>query len=273
MASPQASLYDRSGQVKATGLAWSETGCDTSVIGDASNTRQTFHLDEPANAAPGISVRVTYPDGTVAVGVVSTADQVTGFVTLVDPLPEVPPATSPFKGLDLFVTIPSSATDALYRGYTLEVSDAAVEETVKLAVNVVKYAYIGPCQARDVRAVIARGYAGELAADETLHQQIADEVNAQIRGRLLASGAYLSSYWDPDALALAKAPMLRLVLAEQHGLREAGSSRDTYLSDLEAKVEARVADVFRSAAVYDTDNSGVVEDDAAKKAFIVDLVL
>lgn len=274
MASPHASLIDRAGEVKASGLVCTPSTVDVVAISVGGATRTLFQVTTTAGCYPGITIRVTFLDGVSAVTTVAKVDgTVNGWLTVTDPLPAVPSDDVAVHSLDVLVTIPDTATDELYLGYVLELSDLDGVDSVQEVVNVVSYVYAGPCAARDVRALLARGYAGESLSDETLHQRIADEVNRQIRGRLLASAAYASSYWDPDALALVKSPMLRLVLAEQYGMREAGSSRDDYLSSLRLEVRDRVGDVVRSAQVYDHDNDGVVKDEDTKKAFLVDLVL
>lgn len=270
MSSPAASVYDRDDTVKASSLACTPSTVDTTVASDSSNTRQTFQVTSATGIVGGLHVRVTDATWGAAVGVVSSIDGTT--CRLVDPLPDVPSAGSAVRGLDVEVTIPAAATDALYRGYTLSLTDDTVE-SVQLAVNVVRHVYSGPCTARDVRALLARGYAGEFSKDEVKHQLIADAVNQRIRGELLASATYLSDYWDPDALALARSPVLRLVLAEDYQLREAGSSRDDYLLGLRRDVDAAIGKVLRSAHLHDSDGDGAVGEDEGKRAWLMELVL
>lgn len=270
MGSPAATLYDRNDAVKATGLVCVPSAIDTEAVQDASNTRTVVRVNDPSGAAIGETVRFNLGNGRYATSVVSALNG--AYLSLTDPLPEIPSDGAPVVGLDVLVTIPVEATDTLYLGYTLELSDGA-GESIQEVVNVVRFVFAGPCTARDVRSLIARSYAGEGISDETLHKRIADEVNRQIRGRLLAGGDFASSYWDPDALALVKAPMLRLVLAEQYGMREAGSTRDDYLSSLRLEVRDRIGDILRSAQGNDHDNDGKILDEDKKRAFVIDMVL
>lgn len=270
MSTPAASVLDRSDEVKASGLTCAASAVNTTVASDSGNTRQTFQVASGSGIVGGLHVRVTDATWGAAVGVVSSIDGTT--CRLVDPLPDVPSAGSAVRGLDVEVTIPTTVTDELYRGYTLSLTDDTVD-SVQLSINVVRHVYAGPCQARDVRALLARGYAGEFSKDEVKHQLIADAVNARIRGELLASATYLSDYWDPDALALARSPVLRLVLAEDYQLREAGSSRDDYLAGLKRDVDQAIGKVLRSAHVHDADGDGVASEDETKKAWLMELVL
>lgn len=263
MASPTAAIYDRLGADLGVTVTATASAVDTVVVSNADNTRQAFEIDNVTGIDAGLSVLVTDAQFGSAVGIVSAVDADTYVVRLVDPLPAVPSADATIEGLDVTVTIPTDATAALYLGYVLEVSDDDVDP-IRVEFNVVRFPFVGPCKAHHVRSLLARGYPGELSRDETFHAQVAAEVNAQIRSRLLASARYVSAYWNPDTLGPVRSPMLRLVLAEQHGLREAGASREEFLSSTRLEVSARIGDVLNSVQPADGNMDGKIDDYEAK---------
>lgn len=263
MVSPTAAIYDRLGADSGVTVTATASAVDTVVVTNTANTRQAFELDDITDVAPGLHVLVADSQFGTAVGVVSAVDADTYVVRLVDPLPAVPSADATVKGLDVTVTIPTDATGALYLGYILEVSASGVDP-IRVEFNVVRFPFVGPCKAHHVRAVLARGYPGELSRDEQFHALVAAEVNAQIRSRLLASARYVSAYWNPDTLGPVRSPMLRLVLAEQHGLRESGADREQYLSAMRLEVTARLGDVLNSLQPADGNMDGKIDDYEAK---------
>ena len=260
MADPQATIYGLDGlEVSGLTLTATPSAVNTTVAANAANTAQSFSLASASGVAGGLHVLVTDPQFGTAIGIVSAIESTT--VRLVDPLPAEPATGATVKGLDVSVTVPAGATAAIGLGYVLEVADAATEDTVRAEFNVVRFPFIGPCKAHHVRAVLARGFPAQFSIDEVFHQLVADEVNLQIRARLLGSARYASAYWNPDTLAPVRAPMVRLVLGEQHGLRESGSARDDYLSSLRLEVQARLGDLLQSLAKPDANMDGAVDAD------------
>lgn len=258
MVSPAATIYGLDGEAVAVTLTATPSTVDTTCAGADSDTRQSFEVSSTEGIAPGLSVLVTDAQWGTAQSVVSAVDTDTSIIRLVEPLPGIPSADATVEGLDVTVTIPTDATAEIGLGYVLEVATDDVDP-VRLEFNVVRFPFVGPCKAHHVRAKLARGYPGELSRDETFHQRIADEVNAQIRARLMTSARYVSAYWNPEALAPVRAPMLLLVLAEQHGLREPGSSRDDFLSAARLEVTERIGAVLSSRQPIDSDMDGQID--------------
>lgn len=258
MASPEATIYGLDGNVVAVSLTATPSAVDTTVASDSGNARQSFKVQSTTGIAPGLSVLVTDSQFGTAQSMVSAVDTSSKIIRLVDALPAVPASGATVEGLDVEVEIPADATGTLGLGYILEVTDAAVD-SVRLEFNVVRFPFVGPCKAHHVRAKLARGYPADFSKDEVFHARVADEVNAQIRARLMTSARYMSAYWNPDSLAPVRAPMLLLVLAEQYGLREAGSTRDDYLSAARLEVTDRIGAVLSSRQPIDADMTGVIE--------------
>lgn len=257
MTLPLATIYDRARNEIASPAA-TPSAVDTTVAAGAS-TPTLLVLTDATGLERGSWIQVWDPEFTSARAEVSSVDG--DVVRLVDPLPATPSEGAAVEGIDIAVTITGVATASLYRGYVLEVSDGV--DVVRIEYNVVTYPYVGPCDDTTVRELLARAYPSELelVRDTARHARIAREVNAAIRGRLLASKTYISGYWSPDALSNVCAPMLRLVLAERYGLREGGSDRDQYLSSLRFEVRDRIAELIQSAETYDDDDDGIVDDD------------
>lgn len=257
MTSPIATVYDRARNVLVTPTATPSTVDTTVAAGDS--TTDELVLASGVGLTRGSWIRVTDAAFGDARSEVSSVDG--AVVRLVDPLPAVPSVGAVVEGLDVAVTLTGAATASLYMSYVLEVSDGV--DAVRLVYNVVVYPYVGPCDDTTVRELLARAYPSELelVRDTARHARIAREVNAAIRGRLLASKTYISGYWSPDALSNVCAPMLRLVLAERYGLREGGSDRDQYLTSLRFEVRDRIAELIQSSETHDDDNDGIVDDD------------
>ncbi len=261
MATPVAVIYDRAGDelIPSGDLSPAVSTASTTVVANASNTRSSFVLTSASGFASGLYVRVTDATWGEAVSQVSAIDGTT--CRLVDPLPDIPSAGSAVRGLDVTVTIPADATAELDKGFVLQVHDDDDDENVvRLCFAVVRYPHRGPCLARHVRERIARGFPGEFLKDEQFHRRVAAEVNTEIRNRLLASQNYVSAYWAPEALDGLRPAMLRWVLADRHGLREAGSTRDDYLEQALAEVERATRELLKSAQIYDADGDGAVDD-------------
>lgn len=262
MGVPVAAAYDRRGAelVPSGSISCAASGYSATVVSDPTNTRSRFEVSTVSGGlSPGLFVRVTDPAWGTAIAEVSGVEG--DFIRCVEPLPDIPAAGSTIVGLNVSVTVPTGATSALGVGNVLEVTDSSAPANVaRLAFAVVRFPFQGPCLARHVRERIARGFPGELLRDEQFHRRVADEVNRQIRARLLAAQNYPSRYWDPQSLASIRPAMLRLVLADQHGLREGGSTRDDYLDQAEREVEARVRDVLKSVELYDADGDGKLDD-------------
>lgn len=263
MMSPTATIYGLDGAALSTVLVATPSAVSTAVVADDANAREVFEVGSVAGIVGALHVLVTDAQFGTAVGVVSSVDSVTKLVTLVDPLPAEPAVGATVVGLDVSVEIPTSVTAELAKGYILEVAEDGVD-SVRLEFNVVRFPFVGPCKAHHVREKLAKGYPSQLSADEVLHQRVADEVNRQIRARLLKSARYVSAYWNPDTLAPVRAPMLTLVLAEQYGMREAGSSREEFLSGTRLEVRDRIGDVLNSIQPIDANMDGEVDADEQK---------
>lgn len=260
-----ATIYGLDGEPVNVTLTATPSAVDTAVDGDDANTRQAFTVDATTGIVPGLSVLVTDEQWGTAQGLVSAVDTTGKVVRLVDPLPGIPADNARVQGLDVSVTIPAEATADLAKGLILEVVGTGADP-VRIEFNVVRFPFVGPCKPHHVRALIARGYPGELSKDEQLHARVADEVNLQIRARLLSSAQYVSAYWNPDTLGPVRAPMLRLVLAEQFRLRESGSSRDDTLSAERLEVTARLGDVLTSIQPSDGNMDGQVDAEEQRGA-------
>ena len=177
--------------------------------------------------------------------------------TPVEPLPATPRDGATVVGLDVSVVVPTEATATLSLD-NLVLVETASEEISELF-NVVTYPFRGPVMTIAVRDHMTRLFQGETTEDETWYARIAAECNARIRGRLLASDAYLSRYWDPDALMEIGANMLQLVLAG-YGYYSSDSTREDYMRSLRIELKERFADILKGSTPYDGDGDGTIDD-------------
>lgn len=263
-------IYDDQGEALATGLTVTPSAVSTTVADAPTNTRSSFEVASGAGVEPGLFVVVSDPQWGSAVSEVSAVSD--DIVRLVDPLPDIPDVGATVVGLDVLVTIPSSVTGAIGNGYVLEVTEG--DESAHLEFAVVRYPFRGPCTAREVRASIARQWQGEYLSDERFHERVAADVNALVRSHLLAAGEFISRYWDPAAFASAVPPLIRLVLAERHGLREGGATREEYIAQERGEAEARLKDVVKSVRTRDKNMDGKLnsEEKDASKRYSIELV-
>jgi hypothetical protein len=268
MTSPVAKVYDRDGKTVAEPTS-TPSAISTTVAADADNSRTVLVVASASGCAPGRVVRVVDPVWGIATSAIATVDAAE--VRLVTPLPGVPATGATVRGLEVSVALP--AFSALYKGYVLELADAAVEPTVRWTFNVCKYPFVGPCSAQDIRDMVSVSWPGERAVmgDPARQEYLAAEVNARIRARLLKSETYLSDYWDPDAFVELKDVVMRLVLAEKCNLRESGTDRNEYLRGLRFEFRDRIGDIIQSAQLADPDGNGKVSDRELKGRFVIDL--
>lgn len=261
MSAPTASVQTRAGVVLETPTATAHA-LSTTVATDADNSPTYLKLTSVAGLAAGNVVLVT--DQTFGTAQAVVAGVSGSYVTFVTPFPATPDAGSTLVVLDVTLTVGTTSTAALAMDNIVIVS-AGQEEVTELF-NVVTHVYRGPLTARDVRDHIARLYAGEYAGatvgddDYQWHAMVADEVNGNLRGRLLESSAYVSRYWDPDTLNEAARIMLRLVLADK-GYWTGDGDREDQLRSLRLELKERIGGILKSGYAYDADASGDIDDD------------
>jgi hypothetical protein len=264
MSAPVAVIYDSerrvlvgSGDLTATPSPVSTFAC---VLEGWTNTKFAFAVDEDEGIEPGLMILVTDPKWGTAEAEVSSVDG--SIVRLVEPLPDVPEdaaeAGATVVGLDVTVTVPTTATQTLGVGFVLEVTDG--DEAVRTDFAVTAYPFAGPCRARHIREKVARGWAGEYTRDERFHARAAAAVNDEIESRIMATGRYLDRFWSPKALNPLLDAMIPLVLSLRYGLREGGSTREEYNDAAERVVAARVTDLVRSIQLYNTTGDGKITD-------------
>lgn len=253
MSAPTCRIVDRYGEELDTPTATPHEG-DTTVV--SATDAQNLEVVDATDFAAGHTVRVTDAQWGSATSVISAVDG--NSIRLVEPLPDVPRYGSAVRGLDVSVSITTTATETL--GLDFMVIVETDDEEVTELFNVVAHPYRGPVTARIVRDYMARLWQGESTEDETWYGRVADEVNSRVRGRLLESSAYISRYWDPDALREIGSLMMKLVLAD-YGFWSSDTDREDYLRSIRIEMKERVAGVLKGGAAYDEDGDGEMSDD------------
>lgn len=250
MTAPEAVIYAADETVLGTPPA-TPSAVSTTVASDATNTRARFKLTSTTGVARGLTLQVTDPSWGAADAVVSGVED--SFVRLVQPLPGEPAAGSAVVGLDVLVQLPSTATEDLAKAVVLEVTDG--DAIVRHVFSVVRYPIDGPCTTRDIRAAISQKQA-QIPIDDQACEDLAHEVNRQVRAALLESHHYVSHYWDPSSLQDLQQPFIDMVLLDKLGLRDAASTQEVYLERLEKKADRLAGRLRRSAEPHDVDGDG-----------------
>ncbi|MCB9610520.1 MAG: hypothetical protein H6716_28280 [Polyangiaceae bacterium] len=255
MSAPTARVVTRKALELATPDATPHAGA-TTVADDGDNTAQRFKVADASDFSIGDTILVTDDSWGSAPAVLSSVDGV--WMRTVEPLPATPRTGATLVGLDVVVVLPVDATAELALDSMVIVEEG--EEQVTQLFNVVAFPFRGPVLPIQVRDYVSRLFQGESNEDETWYGRIADECNGRIRGRLLASDAYLSRYWDPDALAEIGANMMQLVLAG-YGYYSTDGTREDYMRSLRLELKERFADILKGSTPYDGDGDGDIDDD------------
>lgn len=260
MASPTGKIYDVDGTTVAT-IVPVPSAVSTTVDDDddEANTRARFHVVSATGIARGLTLRVNDAQWGEADAVVASVDEL--WVRTVEPLPGIPTEGATVIGLTVECTLPEAATDEIADGFRLELLDGDVSDN--LTFNVVRWPFVGPCKAMHVRKKLASRMSS-LELEEQDHETMADDVNAEIRGRLMAARVQPSSFWDKAALKRLLSPTLNLYLADERDIWPANYTLPDYVRLLETKIRGILDSLLKSAEPVDENRDGELTPTEAK---------
>tara|TARA_R110000824_G_scaffold131166_1_gene293088 strand:+ start:6520 stop:7386 length:867 start_codon:yes stop_codon:yes gene_type:complete len=254
LSSPTAKVLDTKGSTLESPTPTVDS-VSTTVAASASNSASSFVVSSAAGIARGKVYQITDPTFGAALSEVSSVDGTT--VTLVEPLPTIPDATSTFLGIEVTVVITSTSTGTLGMGSRVVLAKDGLE--LVEVFNVVRHPWQAPLDARKVRHYIAQWWASDpLIGDEEAMENIADAGNKMLRGRLLEVARYPHLVWDADALEEAGQLAMMIHLAE-HNRIPGNADPIEYRRSLRFDLRDRVGGLAKSAHPYDDDDDDALD--------------
>lgn len=255
-ASPTAEVKTRAGVSVGTPTA-TPSAVDTTVDGGGVSP-SIFSVAVSTGIARGLTLQVNDPQFGIADSVVASINGKE--VKLVTPLPVAPSDGATVKGLDVSVALDAETyTAALGLSFVLEVKQSGVAR--RRVFNVCTYPFVGPMTEEMVREHMTRHWPGERSVHAAEWcQRVADQVNRFLRGRLLESDAYISEFWNPNALEEVSFILLDLVLFRR-GYRMPGTNPDEFYRSTDIQLERRIGALLKSATPRDIDRDGIIDDD------------
>ena len=254
LTSPTAKVLDNKGATLETPTPVVDS-VSTTVAASASNSASSFSVASATGIERGKIYQVTDPTFGSAMAEVSSVDGVV--VTMVEPLPTIPDASSPFVGVEVTVAITSSSTGTLGMGNRVVLSKDGVE--IVSVFNVVRHPWQAPMNARKARHYVAQWWPSDpLVNDEEALENIADAANKMLRGRLLEVARYPHLMWDSDALDEAGQLAMMVHLAE-HNRIPGNADPIEYRRSLRFDLRDRVGGLSKSAHPYDDDDDDALD--------------
>lgn len=191
-------------------------------------------------------------DGVTYVVEVARVDGST--VHLTAALPVVPDASSPVKALDMSATVAAPGVANVGAGHRLAwvYSDGTTERRHGQAAMVVRWPWLSPVSAADVRELLASHF--NLTRAEAYCQAVADKVADNIRSALLQTGRRPSLYVSPDVFK----PVVEAGILYALASRGIHQGQDPYAAQHELRWSFNdgMEKVLTSALGYDSDQDG-----------------
>jgi hypothetical protein len=262
-ASATATVLSPSGTTLASPTATLDT-VDTTI--SSATDESTLVLASASGVAVGTSYQVA-ADGWTAIVRVAEVDGTT--IVLTDPLPETPAASDTFKGVEFSVTITAAVADTLGANHRLVLTSN--NEQVSTLFHVVRTKFNDPITPQRLGRLVAYKWPSmRNAMTADLLSSIADDVNAELRRRLLATGRYPYLFGDSDALQKVGILQAKVELID-HGLIEAGADPDEYRRSTYFELRDRMGEVITSLTAYDADDDGSEADEDRRRYTSVQL--
>jgi hypothetical protein len=232
---------------------------DTTIATYASATGDQIKVDDATGIERGVVYLVTDNQWGEALVEVSSVDgQV---LTLAEPLPATPEASSTFQGLEVSMDVAAiSDRDVAYRAI-VRGPEAGQEEVARF--DVVYQPWSDPLRAQDVRRYLARIYPNDpILQDEERMSDVAQKACDHVRTRLRGSDRYAHRYFDSSDLMEPCEAAMRRELALK-GLLPGNVDPAEYIRSMEFDIRDRIGDILRSSIPYDADDSGSLDSSEA----------
>ncbi|MCB9739512.1 MAG: hypothetical protein H6747_09610 [Deltaproteobacteria bacterium] len=228
----------------------------------AGSTALVLALDvgEAANFAVGEKIRIE-SDG---VTYMPTVARINGDnLHLRAALSDVPDTGSTVAKIRLTATLSAPGLALLGSDFRLEwsYSDGTTSGYHTEGVSVVRWPWVSPVSADDVRDYISTSYA-ETRTDDFC-EQIAKRASDKVAQALRASGRRAHLYPDPSVLEEPTWQAVHWLLAEQ-GYVPSGADVSTYTKDARYSFTDAVAEVVKSLLGYDANADGAISEDEKK---------
>lgn len=252
---PTAKVLSPSGKLLESPAAVVDS-VSTTVATDAGNTRDVVKVASAAGITPGRVYAISDADWGQAFAEVASVNG--NIVTLVEPLPGVPPNGSAFEGTEVQVSITSASSVDRGRGFRV-IMTAGTLERVQVF-HVVRQPFTDPVTARHVADYLNDWFPrDDILKSGEKRRNVAEEANSKLRSRLLESARYPDLYWDHDAFDEAAKYCMMLVLAERGRVPGSQDLQD-YRRQLWFDIQSRVGAVLKGVAPFDANDDGQLDD-------------
>tara|TARA_Y100001963_G_scaffold16099_1_gene19964 strand:+ start:4750 stop:5610 length:861 start_codon:yes stop_codon:yes gene_type:complete len=246
-----------------------------SVTLDAVDTTVSSSADEKTvtvSSATSISAGKVYQIDDATFGKrLCTVDTVSGSVlTLLEPLPNAPAASSTFKGIELTATSAAANHAAAGLYYRISVFDGEGGEKSEVF-NVCHHLFDDPITEAELRHLVALQWPSDAILDSPeLIDKIASDACQMVRDRLISQASWPHLMGPTDAFKEVGRLAARLRLCD-FGLYAPGRDPDDYHRRLTFELKERIGHVIHSLHIYDSNADGAFSDEDSEKAMTVTL--
>lgn len=222
----------------------------------------TYAYSLSLTSATGFVVGRRYQVTTDSVASIFRVTRIDGSTIEVDPAPALmPEAGDTVAGVEVSVSVPAISTRG--HGYQIVLTEGDKEEREDL--DVVRRLFLLDFRDFDLRRMLAEGWPSSAVSEVAIDVLVGD-VREEIRGMMLARGAYPHEWISASAFRQLGHEVARRLLAKRYGLFPQGvSDREDYLREVRADEGRYLSQIVNSWRPADTDDDGVVDTPTVRR--------
>lgn len=247
--SPSGSTIETPAVTKPTATGSVQTGTTALTVQLAAGEAAAFEVGERVKI---VSDGVTY---------LPTIARINGDALILRAkLPEVPDVGAAVAKIRMTATISAPGIAQLSTDCRLEwvFSDGSISDYHTEGVSIVRWPWVSPVSADDVRDHLAEVYSDDSRSD-AFCAAIADRASDKIAQALRSSGRRAHLFPDPAILTDPTWQAVRLLLAEQGYVPEGDAT--AFAREMRFALQDSLATVVKSLSGYDADGDGAISDD------------
>jgi len=246
-------LYDPDGNAVEAPAVTKPTLSTTTTAG---TTAASLILASVTGILRGDLLKIT-SDGIDYVVEVNNVFAATKVVTLIAALPAAPANGSMVKALRMTATLAAVGSAGIKANYRISwvYTDGTNARTVGIAASVVRWPWVTPCNASDVREILNDMKAG--SRSDTFCSEVADKSDQKIRAKILLTMRRPELYVSAQLFADAGRAAIRYELA-QRGICFAGQSIYDAQTALRYAFDDQMTSVITGLTAYDSNSDGKI---------------